>query len=59
VSSEGARVYVQVSPPEFELVKIIGRNNGFESNASVRNRFTGKDGFERLCLQFLDRQWPQ
>ena len=59
VSSEGARVYVEVSPPDFEFVKIIGRNNGFESNASVRNRFTGKDGFERLCLQFLDKQWPQ
>jgi hypothetical protein len=59
VCSVGARVYVEVPPPEFDWVKVIGRNNGFESNASLRNRFTGKDGYERLCLQFLDQRWPQ
>lgn len=58
VSSGGTRVRVKSAPPEFEFVRITSPNRGFISLALVRNRWSGSDGFERLCLQFVDQRWP-
>jgi hypothetical protein len=33
-------------------------DHSLESLALVRNQYTGKDGFERLCVQFVDQTWP-
>jgi hypothetical protein len=57
VSRSGARVYLKAAPPEFNIVKVTNLDRTFESLAAVCNRFVGKDGFERLCLRFLDRKW--
>lgn len=57
VSANGARVYLKGAPSEFNLVKVTNLNRSFESLAAVCNRFVGRDGFERLCLRFLDREW--
>jgi hypothetical protein len=58
VSRGGARVRVKSAPAEFECVRITCPNRGFISQALVRNQWTGSDGFERLCLQFVDQKWP-
>jgi DnaJ-like protein/PilZ domain-containing protein len=58
VSPSGARVCVKAAPPEFEFVRITSPNRSFNSLALVRNQWTGTDGFERLCLQFVDQKWP-
>ncbi len=58
VSSAGARVRVKSAPPGFEFVRITCPSRGFISVALLRNRFTGGDGFERICLQFVDQKWP-
>jgi DnaJ domain/PilZ domain len=58
VSLSGARVTVNAAPEEFDLVRIISADRSFESLALVRNQFAASDGLERLCLQFLDNNWP-
>ncbi|HWN99265.1 MAG TPA: PilZ domain-containing protein, partial [Blastocatellia bacterium] len=58
ISPSGARVCTRSIPPEFEFVRIAKMDSSFEGLALVRNQFTGKDGFERLCLRFLDLKWP-
>jgi curved DNA-binding protein CbpA len=58
VSQGGARVCVKAVPPEFEFVRITSPNRSFNSLALVRNQWSGTDGFERLCLQFVDQKWP-
>jgi len=58
LSLSGARVCVRSAPSEFELVRITSPNQSFNSVALVRNRWSGSDGFERLCLQFVDQKWP-
>jgi hypothetical protein len=58
LSRTGLRVAVKVAPPEFDLVRVSCPSRGFESLAAVRNRYMDKDGNERLCLQFVDKQWP-
>lgn len=58
VSSGGARIRVKSAPPEFEFVRITNPSRGFISLALLRNRWSGSDGFERLCLQFVDQKWP-
>ena len=57
ISRTGLRVAVKVAPPEFDLVRVSCPSRGFESLAAVRNRYVDKDGNERLCLQFVDKQW--
>ncbi|MFP5262158.1 MAG: response regulator [Blastocatellia bacterium] len=54
VSHGGLRVYVKAAPPDFELLRVSYPDRGIESYAVVRNRYFGKDGFERLCLKFID-----
>ena len=58
VSSGGTRLRVKSAPSEFEFVRITNPARGFISLALVRNRYSGSDGFERLCLQFVDQKWP-
>ena len=58
LSPGGARVCVKAVPPEFEFVRITNPNRSFNSLALVRNQWSGTDGYERLCLQFVDQQWP-
>jgi len=58
LSQSGMRVRVKVPPGDFELVKVSSKRDKFESYAIVTNRFTGEDGLERLCLQFIDNEWP-
>jgi hypothetical protein len=58
VSSGGARIYVKPAQTEFDFLRIANLKRTFEGIAVVRNRFMGKDGFERLCLQFTDNKWP-
>lgn len=58
VSSSGARICVKAVPPEFEFVRVTCPNRGFNSLALVRNQWSGTDGFERLCLQFVEQKWP-
>ncbi|HEX8087801.1 MAG TPA: response regulator [Blastocatellia bacterium] len=54
VSQGGLRVHVKAAPPDFELLRVSYPDRGIESYAVVRNRYFGKDGFERLCLKFID-----
>jgi curved DNA-binding protein CbpA len=56
LSSGGARVFVKGAPPEVELIRIMNLNHSFESLAAVCNRYIGSDGFERICLKFLDNR---
>ncbi|HXG68445.1 MAG TPA: PilZ domain-containing protein [Blastocatellia bacterium] len=58
ISRSGARVCLKAAPPDFEMVRIIGRRNGFDSLAIVRSLYRGGDGCARLCLQFMDKKWP-
>jgi hypothetical protein len=58
VSRTGLRVAVKDAPPEFDLVRVSCPNRNFESLAAVRNRYFAQDGYERLCLQFVDKEWP-
>ncbi|MCI0485565.1 MAG: PilZ domain-containing protein [Blastocatellia bacterium] len=57
VSAGGARISVKGVPATLDRVKIYCRKYNFEALASVRNRYIGKDGLVRLCLQFLDNKW--
>jgi curved DNA-binding protein CbpA len=57
ISRVGARVCVRSAPAEFDFVRVSAPARGFECIAAVRNRFVGKDGIERLCLQFLNGEW--
>ena len=58
VSRGGARICVKSSPPEFDLVKITKIDRTFDSLALVRNHYVERDGFDRLCLQFVNNEWP-
>jgi curved DNA-binding protein CbpA len=58
VSPNGVRVCVRTSPAEFEYVRITSPNRTFSSLALVRNHWSGTDGFDRLCLQFVENTWP-
>ena len=58
VSRTGLRVIVRTAPPEFDLLRVTSAARYFEDLAVLRNRFHGEDGRERLCLQFLNKDWP-
>ncbi|HKG23572.1 MAG TPA: PilZ domain-containing protein [Blastocatellia bacterium] len=57
ISPGGARIYLKAAPPESDVVRVANLSRTFESLATVCNRYVDKDGFERLCLSFLDRKW--
>src|SRR5436853_2099263 len=58
LSLSGARLRVKNAPEAFEMARVTSGNQDFSSLAFVRNRFTGNDGYERLCLQFIEAKWP-
>ncbi|HEU4387215.1 MAG TPA: PilZ domain-containing protein, partial [Blastocatellia bacterium] len=58
VSSSGARFFLKSAPPDVNLVRITNLDRTFESRATICNRFLGPDGFERLCVRFVDARWP-
>ena len=58
LSRKGFRVPVKSAPMEFDLVRVLCPGRNFECLATLRNRFVGKDGRERLCLQLIDKDWP-
>ena len=57
ISRGGMRACVRTPPPEFDTIRVSCPSRGFESFAAVCNRFVGKDGFDRLCLKFLNGEW--
>jgi hypothetical protein len=57
VSSMGARICVRSTPPpEYDLIRFNCAELDFECFARVCNRYLGKDGKERLCLQFIEKE---
>ena len=57
ISCGGMRACVRTPPPEFDTIRVSCPSRGFESFAAVCNRYVGKDGFNRLCLKFLNGEW--
>jgi hypothetical protein len=57
VSCSGVRIFVSATPDEFDYVKVTNLQKNCSSVAAVCNRYLGKDGFERLCLNFIDYKW--
>ncbi|MEK6299744.1 MAG: J domain-containing protein [Acidobacteriota bacterium] len=58
VSRTGLRILVKSAPGEFDIVRVRCAVRGFDSMAAPRSRFVAKDGVERLCVQFIDKEWP-
>jgi hypothetical protein len=54
ISRSGVRLVVKTAPSEFDYVKVTNLARNTSSVAAVCNRYLGKDGFERLCLNFID-----
>jgi hypothetical protein len=53
ISNSGVRVCAQPPPLEADLIRIIRPKASLSVFALVRNRFKGRDGYERLCAQFI------
>jgi curved DNA-binding protein CbpA len=58
LNPDGMRICVKEPPAQFEMARITSKPDSFESFATVTNRYVGTDGFERICLQFIDNEWP-
>ena len=58
ISIFGARLLLTETTPDFEFLRIVSTAASFESLAAVCNRYRGTDGRLRLCVRFLDGQWP-
>ena len=58
VSKTGLRISVKAAPSEFDVVRVRSLAHRFDALAAPRNRFVAKDGVERLCVQFIDKEWP-
>ncbi|MFN0119610.1 MAG: PilZ domain-containing protein [Blastocatellia bacterium] len=58
LSRGGACIRPGQVPDVFDLVGISSQEDSFESMAVVADRFPGNDGVERLCLQFINHEWP-
>jgi len=58
ISRSGLRISGTTAPHEFDLVVVSCARLAFESYSALRNRYLGKDGRERLCLQLIDKEWP-
>ena len=58
ISRSGVRIVGTRAPAEFDLIMVNCPRLRFEGLAALRNRYVGKDGFERICLQFVDKEWP-
>lgn len=58
VSRSGLRISGTKAPAQFDLIRISCRRLKFEALATLRSRYLGKDGLERICVQLLDKEWP-
>jgi hypothetical protein len=58
ISGSGARVCSQQPPLEADLIRIIRPKVSMSLFAVVRNRYKGRDGYERLCAQFINGSPP-
>lgn len=58
VSRTGLRITGTAAPPEFDMIRVTCPRLKFEGLAALRSRYRGKDGVERLCVQFVDKEWP-
>jgi curved DNA-binding protein CbpA len=58
IGSYGVRVVGTTAPAEFDSISVSCRSLNFKAVAVLRDRYRGKDGLERLCLHFVDNQWP-
>jgi hypothetical protein len=58
VSRYGLRISGTMAPAEFDLVMVSCPRLKFEGAAAFRNRYLGKDGLERICVQLIDKEWP-
>lgn len=58
VSRTGLRILGTAAPPEFDMMRVSCPRLKFEGLAALRSRYLGKDGVERLCVQFIDKEWP-
>jgi hypothetical protein len=58
ISRGGLRLVAKAAPAEFDLVSVSVPRLKFEALAALRNRYRGKDGLERLCLQLIEKQFP-
>jgi curved DNA-binding protein CbpA len=54
ISELGMRVCITNPPDAFSFVKVYVTKGGVEKTAMATNRYTGSDGIERLCLQFME-----
>jgi curved DNA-binding protein CbpA len=57
ISPSGARIFVKGAPSQIEMIRVANLSRSFESLARVCDRYIGNDGFERICLQFIDKKW--
>ena len=57
VGAGGMRVCVKTAPSDLQRVRVSAPYRGFESYAIVRNRYPGRDGFDHLCLEFVNKEW--
>ena len=53
ISSSGVRVCAQQPPLDADLIRILRPKVSLSVFALVRNRFKGRDGYDRLCAQLI------
>jgi hypothetical protein len=58
VGRYGLRIVGTTAPSEFDLIVVNCPRLHFEAQAVLRDRYRGKDGLERLCLNLTDKEWP-
>jgi hypothetical protein len=57
LSRTGTRICVKTPPADCDLIKVAATDCNFESLAVITDRYPGKDGFHRLCVQFIGQEW--
>lgn len=55
VSRRGIRVRLIERAPTFEALRIVAYELGVNDLATVRDRYVGSDGFERMCLELIEK----
>lgn len=54
----GLRIVGTTAPSDFDLIAVNCPRLHFEAQAVLRDRYRGRDGLERLCLNLIDKEWP-
>ena len=58
ISRTGLRLSGTMAPSEFDVALISCPRLKFECMVALRSRYVGQDGFERICVQLIDKEWP-